>query len=62
MNARNCGTCWQEPKPPLGLRPKNIWMLERIAEIREAMARYAKAGKDIPSAWMVELLELEAKI
>ena len=61
-NAGNDGYCWRECEKPLqGLRPRNIWILERIAEIREAMTRYAKAGKDIPSAWMVELLDLKAK-
>lgn len=62
MNPRNCG-CYVSytPKPPAGLRPNSVWIAERISEIREAMARYAKAEMDIPSAWMRELLELEAK-
>ena len=46
-----------EVKPPLGLRPWNIADNERVAEILEAMLRYTKANKDIPEAWMEELVE-----
>ena len=46
-----------EVKPPLGLRPWNIADNERVVEILEAMLRYTKANKDIPEAWMEELVE-----
>lgn len=46
-----------EANPPLGLRPWNIADNERVVEILEAMLRYTKANKDIPEAWMDELIE-----
>lgn len=43
---------------PIGLKPKKNWINERIKEILEAMLRYNNNGKDIPSEWITELLEL----
>ena len=42
-------------KPPLGLRPRMVWLNEREMEIVEAMERYEKAGKEIPEKWQFEL-------
>jgi len=44
--------------PPVGLRPRNIVLTDRLQEIYEAMFRYSRAGKDIPHAWVEELREL----
>ena len=45
-------------KPPLGLVPKYIWEQQRVVAICEAMLRYAKAGKKMPTLWIIELEEL----
>lgn len=45
-------------KPPLGLKPKRIHDLERSVEIREAIERYSKFGKEIPEEWIKEYCEL----
>lgn len=42
-------------RPPLGLTPKFICDETRIAEIEAAVARYAAAGKGVPSEWLQEL-------
>lgn len=46
-------------KPPVGLRPANIWNSEvrrqRAVEITQAMQRYAVEGKEIPVLWYTEL-------
>ena len=51
-----------EPKPPLGLTPKNIWeeqmQHQRRQDIHAAMQRYIEAGKDIPNEWLYELAQL----
>lgn len=43
--------------PPLGLKPAKLVAEDRIVEIAEAIIRYAKAGKEIPTAWTNELIE-----
>ena len=49
-------------KPPLGLRPKNIWLLERRDEIYQAMQRYLEACQPIPEDWLEQLLEIEKEL
>lgn len=44
-------------KPPLGIRPKYIWVLERVREIQEALLRYHEENKDYPDEWIIELVE-----
>lgn len=45
-------------KPPLGLMPRNIWIDNRKSEVIDAIHRYLDAGKDVPAAWLEELIEL----
>lgn len=50
-------------KPPLGLRPKFIWIEERIQEIKEAIARHNRTqGYQVPLEWLKELNDLGADI
>lgn len=49
-------------KPPIGLRPRIIWLNEREMELLEAMERYEKAGKEIPILWGVELAWVRAQM
>lgn len=62
------------PKPPVGVAPKSVWMenklkkalekfnqdqrCERIYALTEAIQRYATAGLEWPVEWMEELAEL----
>lgn len=48
----------EKPKPSLGLRPKYVFIAQRINEILEAIGRYANEGKQIPPEWLIELQEL----
>ncbi len=50
--------CKRFQQPPIGLRPKIVVDAERIQEIKEAIVRYALAGKDIPQEWQQELFDL----
>lgn len=45
-------------KPPLGIVPKGIWEEYRYNELKSAINRYVKAGKDIPAEWAKEVFEL----
>lgn len=45
-------------KPPIGLMPRTIHELGRIADIIEAMERYSKAEMPIPCEWIEELKDL----
>lgn len=43
---------------PVGLRPHVVWLEERLKEIEDAVGRYNKSNKQIPTEWTIELLEL----
>ena len=49
-------------KPPLGLPPKHIWernkRVDRLNEVRGAIARYYDAGLKINVEWIEEYNEL----
>lgn len=45
-------------RPPLGLRPRHIAILERMEEIMDVMRRYQQVLKSIPQKWSEELSEL----
>ncbi len=51
----------EEERPPVGLRPRDIWRRtvskERGQEVLEAIMRYARAGKPIPPEWLEEVIE-----
>ncbi|TGE08761.1 hypothetical protein [Hymenobacter fodinae] len=48
----------QEQRPPLGLTPKAVWIaqvnLQRLEDIKAAMARYIEVGRPIPDTWLKE--------
>lgn len=37
--------------PPIGPRPRFIWIEERISELNAAIERYSEAQKPIPIEW-----------
>lgn len=45
-------------KPPLGLTPRNIWLSERLFDIKEAIKRYLDEDYPIPNKWIEEYNEL----
>jgi hypothetical protein len=47
----------QKGRPPLGLKPKEIWQAERDAEVLAAIRRYAEADLPIPAEWLREYLD-----
>ncbi len=49
-------------KTPIGLRPKIEAQKARLAEIREAKARYLAAGMTVPGAWFTEEFDLISAI
>ena len=49
-------------KPPLGLIPRNIWMLQRLKDINSAITRYIESDMDIPVLWIRERSELISSI
>lgn len=46
------------PKPPLGLRPRDVARRERITEIIAAMKRYDDVGMSLEEDWVQELYNL----
>lgn len=49
-------------KPPIGLRPRIIWLNEREMEITEAIERYQEVGKEVPEVWRMELAWIMAQM
>lgn len=45
-------------RPPLGLRPRNIWLLDRMQEIQEAIVSYTEANRLLPEEWLTEYIWL----
>ena len=45
-------------KPPLGLTPHNVWVTERINEIKLAIDRYKNENLQIPVEWFEEYNKL----
>lgn len=44
----------REPKPPLGVIPRWLWLERRYNDIHAAILRYEAAGFDIPANWREE--------
>lgn len=42
----------------IGVKPREIWLLERMNEINIAILRYKQFDKDIPRKWIDELLDI----
>lgn len=62
LNPSDIGAYVQEIAPPLGLRPRYIWVSHRMEEIREAIARYEAADMEVPRAWRAELDALSGSV
>ena len=41
-------------KPLIGVMPRNMWDLQRLRDLGEAIKRYCAAGMIIPSEWIDE--------
>ena len=52
----------REKKPPLGLKPRRIALLQRKTEILETMDRYIEENEPIPIEWLEELNEIMEKL
>jgi hypothetical protein len=42
-------------KPAIGLKPKWLFLEERIWDITEAINRHAQSGQSVPDEWLCEL-------
>lgn len=49
-------------KPPIGLKPRNIFLTERIQDIKEAIVRYLNANQPVPQEWIIEYNDLSKQI
>ena len=47
----------QADKPPIGLRPRYVWVESRVDEILTALVRRREAGLGAKLEWVQELLE-----
>jgi hypothetical protein len=49
-------------KPPIGLMPRRIFMLQRLRDISEAIDRYIGANMQIPIEWVIEYNEIISEV
>lgn len=49
-------------KSPVGLVPENIWLSERLFDIKKAVERYMNENFTIPLKWIEEYNDLVKKI
>jgi len=47
---------------PVGLIKHTLWMQTRLVDIKQAIERYEKAGRDIPEVWVEESEMLKIEI
>lgn len=52
----------REPKPPLGVMPRWLWLEQRYNDIHAAILRYQTAGFDVPVKWREERRELAVEL
>ena len=52
------GKVKKEEKPPIGLKPRFVWLKMRKIDIEDAMRRYVKANKEVPFEWIKEYLDI----
>ena len=52
----------EQSKPPLGLKPRNIFLEERADAIKEVIQRYFEAGQEIPVNWIEEYNVIRAEL
>jgi hypothetical protein len=50
------------PKPPIGVKPRNLHDEERANALDEAMVRYLNEDLPFPIEWAVEWNELRARL
>lgn len=41
-------------KPPLGLKPRNLFLEERLSDIKRAINEYFEANQEVPTVWIKE--------
>lgn len=44
-------------KPPLGLKPRNIFLEERLFDIKRAINEYFESNQEVPRVWIEEYNE-----
>lgn len=42
-------------RPPIGIMPKEIWLENRLDEIRHAAGRYLNDLRPVPDQWLEEI-------
>lgn len=45
-------------KPPMGIKPRELVLEDRLKEINEAACRFREANKEIPKEWIEEALKI----
>lgn len=41
-------------KPPTGLKPREIFLEERISDVKQAIQGYFESNQEVPSCWIEE--------
>jgi len=41
-------------KPPIGLKPRKIFLEQRLSDIKQTIHRYFEVNQEVPSVWIEE--------
>lgn len=51
-----------EKKPPLGIAPREVWLLQRRNDLIKTIVRYIEAGEEPLIAWLQEAQDLSREL
>ena len=49
-------------KPPIGIKPHEVWVEERVCDLIAAINRYMEVEKEVPIVWLEEYNALIKKL
>lgn len=44
--------------PPIGITPRDVWLVRRISEINSAILRRKQSNEEVPKEWIYELKDI----
>lgn len=49
-------------KPPIGVKPRKLFLYERLAEVSAAVSRYAEARMEPLQEWLDEIYDIQERL
>ena len=52
----------KKPKPPIGITPRGIWLMDRYEKLKSAIKRYMDADLNVSVEWITEFNQLQEEL